>query len=328
MNFVISLRLGFAVRKDHFFQLVTEFDGVESPNFRISPLICLEDPFEVERNLTAHFKEPTFEQFVRLCTWYAKQPESYFNVGSNFVKFISIPCKSVVMPVNTSKYITPCVCFSREYFNKLSLQSASTSNKEKMYNFIYEFAKLTVKSTFDHLKKMPVTDKTREKFEIVKYTLNENCFPQFNRIKVENDDEPEMNSKSLNKQCFDLGSIQIKLLNQVTQESKEKKKKKRKQNLILDGSEYMRMLYFPDEAFTSNSVDADPNDCLHPLVNATLQCRFINEKNYLFIFKYDQQPPKVLTSKLLFAANNSCKCKRKNLQKTAKQEEVDYIEIQ
>ncbi|KAH9392477.1 hypothetical protein TYRP_005556 [Tyrophagus putrescentiae] len=316
MNFVISLRLGFAVRKDHYFQLVNEFDDLGSHEFRLTSLICLEDPFELDRNLTGHFKEAKFEQFVRLCTWYAKKPSNFFYNGSNFARFISLPCKSVVMPVNALKYICPCVCILRK-----CLQQKSASDTAKRCHFIMEFAKLAAKSVVDRLGKPSADGKKDDKYEIVRYTFDEDCFQEL--IKAEEDALPQNVIAKVDRlQSFNVANIQLKLLKQVTQESVEKSKKRRKQNLTVDGNE-AKLLYEPSTvAAAANAADAADGDCRHPLVNATLQCRFISEKNYLFSFKYDQLPPKWLISKLVFAANSvPCGCKEEAEEEKRKVEE-------
>ncbi|OTF79622.1 hypothetical protein BLA29_002481 [Euroglyphus maynei] len=126
-QFIISTRLGRPIRKDDNIDVRNDFD--------ITIGLCVEDPFELERNISKNVQLSKIIQFVQHCEELSKKDGDYFCVGQNFLKFID---KNHSNQFRILKTIYPCLCLIRSQMK--------SNDKNFQYNFMAHFGDIIMKN--------------------------------------------------------------------------------------------------------------------------------------------------------------------------------------
>nr|XP_027196839.1 poly(A) RNA polymerase, mitochondrial-like isoform X2 [Dermatophagoides pteronyssinus] len=174
-QFVISTRLGRPIRKNEFIDIIV--DG--GYDFTMNNTLCVEDPFELERNISKNIKFIKIIQFVQQCEELRKKDNNYFRDGQNFFKFIT---KKRFNEYRTPALINPCLC---------CIKSVLESNNE---NFFYNFMVYYGENIIQKFREFHLNEKNfsnadikgqviemNEHFESFKEFLLQNLLKQFEK---------------------------------------------------------------------------------------------------------------------------------------------------
>lgn len=303
-------------------ELMTHFDNLASIDFRLFTYICVEDPFELDRNIAAKVQTNYFVYFVRLCNWYAKKPQEFLNNGSNFAKFISTPLTFPNKPNLHCGNVNPCICFTLRHFNDLTrrkfngIENRTETDLETEQNqYIKALAKESFEATVTHLTAQLADGKFKGKLEVTEHSLlPDTLFSPKAENSATNESSPEADN---NLKSVNLASIQIKLLNQP----KQMRKKRKLDQLTADDSNIM-----PSLAELSKT-DALNSELSHPLVNGTLQCQFLSGKSFFLTYKFDQFIPKWIGALLSSSARKICTCNKEEQQEEKEETVVEATEV-
>lgn len=138
--------MGTAIPKDEYECLCK----VENRKFKINTELCIEDPFELERNISQSINFNKLKVFLLKCNFYSLTNEYYFSIGENINSFL---CKKLTTKIEFEPFVfVPCYCVIRDFYTKNktdTLRNCSQMNIDFVKYFLNQILSISFKEKID-----------------------------------------------------------------------------------------------------------------------------------------------------------------------------------
>ncbi|KAH9494027.1 hypothetical protein DERF_014750 [Dermatophagoides farinae] len=215
-HFVISPRLGCPIRKNEFIDTI--ING--RYDFKMTNALCLEDPFELERNISKNVSFTKLNQFIQQCEEFKTKDDNFFRNGKNFHKFMTM--KNVNL-FRMYVPIIPCLCIIRSLLE--------SNDQDLLYNLMVYYGDIITKK-FNELYEKKLSIKAIDGYLLIK--INEH-----------------ISAESLKKTLKEYLEKKQKKIIPIIDYTFEMKKKKRKEK-IQQQSKRMAVKFDPNIPGPSN----------------------------------------------------------------------------